>query len=141
MGRRQKGSPHSSFPNMKAAFAEALKRDQEFRELFSQPPAPHPGIAIIDRAQQVLARHLPPDGITEAQAISELLAILDSPDANALTLHLREPADTRQALRDAETLARSLCELIEGAGASDELTACSIRASQLLAHLQQAQSS
>lgn len=45
---------------------------------------------VIHRAQQILSRHLTPDGPTAQAAINELLALLDSPVANALTRHLRE---------------------------------------------------
>jgi hypothetical protein len=57
------------------------------------PVLPHhdhqAALGIIHEAQSILARHLPPDGITSDAAINELLALLDHPVANALTLHLR----------------------------------------------------
>lgn len=57
-------------------------------------PEPTPreleAIAIVHAAQQILARYLPPDGITAEIAIDELLKVLDSRDAAALTIHLRD---------------------------------------------------
>lgn len=44
-----------------------------------------------------------------------------------------------RALEEGESIASRLCELIEGAGASEELTGCSIVASQLRQHLANAQ--
>jgi hypothetical protein len=42
-------------------------------------------LQILSQAQSILARHLPPDGITEAQCIKELLALLDGRNAVLLT--------------------------------------------------------
>lgn len=45
---------------------------------------------LLHAAQKVLAEYLPPDsGISSNQCVSMLLGVLDSPEANAATAHLR----------------------------------------------------
>lgn len=43
-------------------------------------------LQIIAACQSVIARFLPPDGIREDFALQKLIEILDSPEANALTM-------------------------------------------------------
>lgn len=55
-------------------------------------------IEIISQAQSILARYLPPDGITQHQCINELLALLDGPEAVQLTMKQPEQSKVTEAL-------------------------------------------
>lgn len=57
---------------------------------------------LIEKAQGILARHLPPDGTSERETITALLGLLDGPESRAAL------AQAQPALTDAERLARLL---------------------------------
>lgn len=91
---KKQGDPRRDFYGKK--FAEVRRVEAFAAELLpclvDEREALRTAVAedLVNRAQGILARHLPPDGITADAAINELLALLDSPVANTLTSHLRD---------------------------------------------------
>lgn len=89
---KKQGDPRRAF------YAEKLAERRRVESFFSEPVVVENGdnlraVAaedVIHRAQQILSRQLTPDGPTAQAVINELLTLLDSPVANALTRHLRE---------------------------------------------------
>lgn len=88
-------------------------------------------VPIIAECQSVIARYLPPDGIRGDEALRDLIKILEGPEAVALTMQPVPPPPSNTLLGELRQKALSLCYLIEESGASPELTAISLKASEL----------